>query len=154
MLLLPCSIITRIHGIARSNVVNPLMMKAIYTSKQPLPIKPTQQCLIVHTKFSPAPVLPSKEYQTPHHPHHSPTHSQQSHHRPPSSHHSPRNLHRIRRRRPLSILTNNTNLRLAHARKVRLRARREGRKPGRQSGGGKGGLEVAVGIVFDFGLDV
>ena len=157
MLLPPCLIITRIHGIARNNAVNAVMTKAICKSRQAmLSNKKANQAASIVTSSSihsitRAPMLPSTEYQ-----HlttlstHPLTHSQQSHHRSSSNHHSSRNLRYVRRRRPLSILSNNTNLRLDHARKVRLRARREGRKPGRLRGAGKRGLDVS-GVVLDTG---
>ena len=151
-----------IHDTGRSNAMNLLMMRAIRTYKQTMlvrktPTKPHQQgphC--PHTGFLSAnthvetilATLPTSSSAQPL------SHSQQSQGSPTSSHQRSSNLHPIRRRRPLKILTKNTILRLGNTRKVCLGACRDGRNPGRQSGGGKGGLEVCVGVVLNFGLDV
>ena len=142
--------------------MNLLMMRAICTYNQTMlvrktPTKPHQQgphC--PHTGFLSAntPIETILTTSSPSPSTRTLTHSQQSQGSPAGSHQRPSNLHPIRRRRPLKILTKNTILRLGNTRKVCLGACRDGRNPGRQSGGGKGGLEVCVGVVLNFGLDV
>ena len=78
-----------------------------------------------------------------------PFHSQQCQSRSSCNHYRPRNFHCVGRRGPLSILTENTKLRLPHAREVRYRAGRDGRKPRWRSSADKYVPEVVRGVVIE-----
>lgn len=82
--------------------------------------------------------------------------SQHSHHRPTGSQRSSRqsDIDRIRRRRPIGVLADDTNLRSANTAEELLYRSRHSREPRRKRGGGGKALVVSVGIQLDLFLHV